>query len=238
MKRFTLIELLVVIAIFGVLISMLLPSLKNAKRSSYNAVCMSNIRQLGTWSMIFADEHNGILPHSSSNDEAVSSSANRYWNNSVYKKSEKFTHFYTMWVDYGMPKNGLNCPQARIELNPRYEGEGNKWSDFGQNWYMGGYKRDVWPRVTRLSDKNFIYSDGYIWGLVGGGEYHIPSFIHIQTNGNGNLPWMTDKLKYVNLEGHPKGAANFLMGDMHVESRTHSKLIALSGSSLEDFNGK
>ena len=238
MKRFTLIELLVVIAIFGILTSMLLPSLKNAKRSSYSVVCMSNLRQLGTWSMIFADEHNGILPHSSSNDEAISSSANRYWDNSVYKESEKFTHFYTMWVDYDMPKEGLNCPQARIELQPRYSGEGNTWSDYGQNWYMGGYKREEWPRISRMSEKSFLYSDGYIWGLVNGQEYHIPSFIHIQTGGNGNLPWMTDNFSHPGLEGHTKNTANFLMGDIHVKRKTRSKLVLLSGAALDEFNAK
>ena len=47
-KTFTLIELLVVVAIIGILASMLLPSILKARKSAQNAVCLNNVKSLGT----------------------------------------------------------------------------------------------------------------------------------------------------------------------------------------------
>ena len=46
-KNFTLVELLVVIAIIGLLVTLLLPSLRQARDKSRSAVCLSNTRQSG-----------------------------------------------------------------------------------------------------------------------------------------------------------------------------------------------
>ncbi|MCM8538015.1 MAG: prepilin-type N-terminal cleavage/methylation domain-containing protein [Lentisphaeraceae bacterium] len=51
-KPFTLIELLVVVAIIALLITILLPSLKNARQAAEAAVCGSNLKQMYTGSMI------------------------------------------------------------------------------------------------------------------------------------------------------------------------------------------
>jgi prepilin-type N-terminal cleavage/methylation domain-containing protein len=59
---FTLIELLVVIAIIGVLASLLLPVLSRAKTKSRNAVCISQLRQLGIAARLYTDENNNLMP--------------------------------------------------------------------------------------------------------------------------------------------------------------------------------
>ena len=61
-NAFTLIELLVVIAIIGILAAMLLPVLSKAKHSSYRAVDLNNLKQLGIAMNLVASDNNDFMP--------------------------------------------------------------------------------------------------------------------------------------------------------------------------------
>ena len=61
-RGFTLIELLVVIAIIGILASMLLPALANAKRKSKRISCVSNLGQISKAFIGFANDNKLRMP--------------------------------------------------------------------------------------------------------------------------------------------------------------------------------
>ena len=61
-RAFTLVELLVVISIAAVLLSLLFPALKQARRRALLVACLHNLRQSGVAVMTYAADHDGLFP--------------------------------------------------------------------------------------------------------------------------------------------------------------------------------
>ena len=62
-KVFTLVELLIVIAIIGILLSLLLPSLSQAREKAKQVYCLSNGKSIQGAMMLHAKNYDGVFAH-------------------------------------------------------------------------------------------------------------------------------------------------------------------------------
>ncbi len=99
-RRFTLIELLTVVAIIAILIALLLPVLGRARELARRTVCLSNTRQVGLGLMLYAEDHEGVLPLENRNMQA----------NYVAYPVVRGDMFAILRDDYGIAEAVWECP--------------------------------------------------------------------------------------------------------------------------------
>ncbi len=108
-KGFTLIELLVVIAIIGLLMAIILPSLKLAKEKARQVVCASNLRGLGVGVSAYLNDNDDTFHHGRNNG---------LWVNWQTGEDLPYDHSYAYWgVAYAMytsEKKAFECPGVRV----------------------------------------------------------------------------------------------------------------------------
>ena len=98
-RAFTLIELLVVVAILSLLVSILMPSLKNARDLARQTLCMSNMKQVGLCFKYYCEDYNGAHPRG----HVASGSGHKHWSYeiAIYApvSADETRHFW----DYANP---------------------------------------------------------------------------------------------------------------------------------------
>ena len=176
-KKFTLIELLVVVAIIGILASMLLPSLGQARKKAKESLSISNLKQI----------YMGVIMYTTDSDETVPSptnfTTNKHWPYYIYAamtgKSLGPTAAKTR-EEMAKPaySNVMYCPiitDLRGEVSIHNMGR----SDYGMNKYFnknnGGYKKITTASVGGKVEPMFVPiqnpSNPSIWNTdVGSGQ--------------------------------------------------------------------
>ena len=226
---FTLIELLVVVAIITALIAILLPSLSKSLEVAQQAVCASNLRQMGVAHTNYAFSYERYYPvgvKSGNGDWIWPPTLRKQMNGAMDVFNCPSADEKTRWVK--TMGSGLTADAFGWEADEARLGSGRgSWFSYGLN--VWGYPCCVEGSLG-TGTYNKVAADGYqrMTTVVNPGSFVVMADSNWDTNAGGDVHWSAFVGGYA-LRQYPGEVhqlrANVLWGDGHVEAKYRDELI-------------
>lgn len=108
--KFTIVEMLLVVAVIGILVSLLLPSLQNARQTAKTAISMANLRSIYQATVSYVKSNNGNLFVTTSNYHIRNKDTTTNWSRMVYEEMRGEL----------LPSNGPKAQDMMVEGTPYY----------------------------------------------------------------------------------------------------------------------
>ena len=188
-RAFTLIELLVVIAIISILAALLVPAVKKAQFAALNALCISNMRQIGVGMSVYMNDRNMYFPIASESPYNFSVHGPRtlplimhdedylnvkrqgtVWRCPLDRRPEE-PHRLAYYYYYGGLGNPLDAPISGMHGSYSVNGAFRFWSDRSPTSYLQG-PSGSWNLIERPLDAAvaptetvWFHDSGLYWWL-------------------------------------------------------------------------
>lgn len=225
-KGFTLIELLVVIAIIALLLAILMPALRKAKKITQSVVCRSNLKQFALAYSLYGNDNESSYPQ---NYESANVNAEDAW-------------YLGAILPYYKNKKMRMCPSTKRRNNPvgNVGATFKDWGPFavsppGRNWFdseaVGSFGFNNWVanpapgsnywnldanNAIRRSTESMSYNTPIMAdsAFVDTAPKHTDS-VQLNNDDFSGASWANHSLRYYTIDRH-SGGINGAFGDYSV----------------------
>lgn len=217
MKRgFSLVELLVVIAIIAILAAILFPVFARAKAAAKQAVCISNLKQIGSSIALYMTDHDDLFPYAVDASDKFDSSI---WDEQPAFKAQ---------IPYMLELPDALYPYTKsLEIFHCPSDSGTRVLD---NHFPDPFVSS--PTMFKTFRSSYLFRTEIAFKFFSQDRFQLPAEVNVLFDGAGHwhgggrgLQQGDDFETYFNLLRTYR--YNTLMGDFHAKSLTRDQLDAL-----------